>query len=229
MEALRGDVTGDGLADTILLVGDRFDDSSQYMKRLWIIVRDQTTRKQTLAGLPQNSGGGYGARVGLYDLTGDGAAEVMVSAGTGGSSGIINYHVFTFAGGAQKTLLTPKDVALTIAGSFAPGYRAQLFVIAPERVKVQSIDLKGRKQFYIERGVYLEGGAQLKPVDLWGGNTALMVVEDVDGDGIYEIRVTAAVKGLSNVDTLATVTAQWKWDGTVRSFRCIAIDVTPVK
>ncbi|MGD8192137.1 hypothetical protein ACQCN2_19375 [Brevibacillus ginsengisoli] len=104
LETQQADVTGDKTADTVVLYGKKLDNSSPYLDELVVKVTDGKSKKVMTINL---NDGGYSPKMSLQDFTGDKAAEIMVSADTGGSGGYTTTHIYSVKNGVTQDLGCP--------------------------------------------------------------------------------------------------------------------------
>jgi len=214
------DVTGDGVKDYIQLLGQKFDNTSPYMKSIYLLVNE------TLIKFPKDSDGGYDPKFVLKDFNGDKIPDIFVSSETGGSGGIMYYHIYSLKGGKVKLLFSPTpDSALNITGSFQDNYKVNLLI--QQTNTTYTLDFSSRKSEYEDPqlNLYKNGKLLRKGVvstDYYG----LLTPIDVDKDGVYEIQGIQAVWGIVHVDTLAQVTSTWKW--VKDKWKVIKVDVSQV-
>lgn len=198
------DVTGDGKNDRVSLFGKRSEQGSPFYRALHVLVENPVTQKQTVF---TSTEGGYGPKLEFCDVTGDKVNDILLSADTGGSGGIVNYSLYSAK--ADKAVTLPVPPALTISGKFANKYKANVTVA--ETRKTYTIDLRERKATYDEMGLYKDGKL-VKPTDVMS-NTAYQLLKPVDmnRDGVCELQGVQRVAGAFNADTIAYVTSLWKW------------------
>lgn len=90
---VKGDVTGDGILDTISLVGV-FTQDSIYLRNITLSVQDGMTG--AIRNVPLRVDSGFGPTITLFDFMGNGVPDILISIASGGSGGIIFYYVYSF-------------------------------------------------------------------------------------------------------------------------------------
>ncbi len=88
-----GDVTGDGVADEIYLVGDVSEDSA-FIQNITLCIRNGKTGRVTQVHLSENAG--FEPTIFLCDFTGDDILDIKVSIQSGGSGGFVYTFVYSF-------------------------------------------------------------------------------------------------------------------------------------
>ncbi len=210
----RGDLDGDGRPESVRLVGRGAVGESLFREDLCLAVDGSAV----LWPLPSSSSSGYGATLALVDVTGDGRQEVLVTADTGGSGGIVAGAVVRVDRETDtwsyRTLLDseagPRPV---FDGALADDCVARLEIrspgVSPHR---EQLDLNHRRDRYIEDGVYDAAGVLREPVAIWGD--AIMGLEPVAADeGGPGVRLIQQARGVANADRLAEITTVLVWDG----------------
>jgi hypothetical protein len=119
-----GDVTGDGRSDVVMTTSFASDPANDY--RLWVLA--QTAEGSFAAPVSYSTAGSYGQRpesVAIGDITGDGAADVVVGLARLGvqvfpqlAGGSLGAPTFTSTGDASKVRLghLDADLQLDVAG-----------------------------------------------------------------------------------------------------------------
>ncbi|MFY0543936.1 hypothetical protein [Brevibacillus sp. H7] len=196
------DVTGDGKNDQVKLLGKRFEQASPFFQSLLVHVDNPVTQKQSVF----TAEGGYGPKLEFCDFTGGKVNEILLSADTGGSGGIVIYSLFSLKGDNPVTLTVPPP--LTIDGQFADKYKVNLTM--KETNKAYTIDLRDRRQQYDQLGLYRKEKL-VKPTGVMPNAYHLLKPVDSNRDGVCELQGVQRVAGVANADTIAYVTSLWKW------------------
>ncbi|WP_409341287.1 hypothetical protein [Paenibacillus sp. MBLB4367] len=198
------DVTGDGKPDSVLLLGHKLEADSPYFDHLYVAVDDPANQSYLLF----QSEGGYAPQLAFCDVNGDKAADMLVSASTGGSGGTSDYYLFSAKD--NKPVKMPLPSPLAITGSLQNGYKAKITV--PETGKTYTIDLRDRKKIYDEAGVY-KNGRLVKPVEVSVNAFSELKPVVIDKDGVCELSGVQRITGVANADTIAYAYSVWKWSG----------------
>ena len=212
MSKKTADVTGDGKADNITLMGQNFQDDfgkSIFMEHIVAVIEDSATGKEIIVKPSEKSDGGYEPDMELLDFDGDNAADIFISAATGGSGGYTNYNLMTIKDSNPVVLVgydivSGSGIGLDFEGSFKDGYKASLTVT--QTGNTYDIDLSDRKDVY--EGYEYKGDKLQKQVHVMQGAVHIEPV-DIDGDGTYEFAATQSIKGTCNADTIALAKSTW--------------------
>lgn len=224
LQSARGNVVEDDDPERVLLAGIHEAGLTAIVRKLQLIVQDGGDKADIVTPLAEGSAEGYQPEIMLRDFTGDGLADVFVRAATGGSGGIYNAVIYSYAGGiAAKVFDTAVNAPPVFRGSLIDGYKATLHVEVP--ATDVELDLSDRRALYDELEVYNEG-VVAKPTELWGEAYGLIEPVDSTGDGTFELRVVQQVRATSNADRVAEITSIL--DFVEGSWTVIASEVKPL-
>lgn len=203
------DVTGDAIADTILLVGTKMNPSDIFSSNLDIIVQDGKTKKFLKADIKDF--GGYEAQLFVGDFTGDKVSDVMIAAPTGGSGGIVGHRIVTFAGNTPTVIFSDEEnLGVKFTGKFIDGFQAELLNENTNRKIV--IDISANKNTYLSSNIYNADGKLLQQQKPGSNPFGKLEPVDYDGDGVYELRGCQRIVGAFNADTISRVQSVWKYE-----------------
>lgn len=203
---------------SITLYGIPFDNRRLFMTELYLQAGDSEPVK-----LPAKSGNGYEPRMLTCDFTGDGVDEILITASTGGSGGIVNGIICSIGDDGDIITIfdTGNGVLTPVTGRFTDGYRASINILDTTVV----IDLSDRKEYYEKSGVY----SNRRPTgayEPWGDPYGLILPEDTDGNGICELACWQSVSGAAHVDRIALIKSVLSW--TTAGWEITALDISPL-
>lgn len=219
------DVTGDGVADMVILSGVRQNQEDAYSSELTVIVYDPAAKKYS--SISAGEEGGYGGRLFTGDIDGDKVPDILVGAGTGGSGGSSNYSIVSFLGGVPH-VLAKQDVlsnGAAFEGHFRDGFKVEIKNIDLNKEYV--IDVSSDKETLIENGIYDASGKLPRDVETTTDNLVELNPIDTDGDGVYELQGRQYIWGFSHPDTIAEVDTLWKFDKG--SLKLKSLDMVPIR
>lgn len=204
------DVTGDQVKDNILLVGHKeFSPKDIFADSLTIVVQDGKTKKYSKA--TDENFCGYEGKLFIGDFSGDQVKDVMVSAATGGSGGIVNHLIATFKNHTPALLFSEKDnMGIESEGKFVDGFKAEL--TSKNFNQKIIIDLNVNKDNYIQQGIYDSSEKLLKAVEPFNYPFSLLEPIDYNRDGIYELKGSQRIVGTCNADTISFVNSILKFE-----------------
>lgn len=202
LQVVNVDLNKDKKSELLYLVGNKPEKSSPYYDQLTYVLKDGKTGKWTSTVLKDDANynlGGYDPNITVKDINSDGQNDLLLSAATGGSGGMIEYKLNTLKAGKWVDLLTKKDMAgLTITGNYVDQFKIELY--AKEIDKHFTIDLSGSKQMLIDSQVYNKEGKLTAPVEPFAGG--LNNLEVVENYGMTLLKAEQRIVGIANADTV---------------------------
>lgn len=201
------DVTGDGRTDTVCLTGRRLADNSRFVTGLVLVVNDGLSGETLTLALDM---AGYDSSLFTGDFTGDGVPDVLVRSVTGGSGGIVDSRIATFADSHPAILFGPRhNRGSVFTGQFLDGWKTELLHQDTGRSVI--IGNSHKRDDYVRLGIYDEAGKR-RPSDHkpWSNPfSRLEPAPSPERPGVYELKGWQRIPGAYNADTLAAVESQW--------------------
>lgn len=149
----------------------------------------------------------------LSNITKKDSSEIVVSAPTGGSGGMVDYSIWSLENNLLNEIFTSEDnEGIQLDGEFLPNYRVKLYFPLAEKAII--MDLPRGPEAYIQVGLYDTKGNLLKhhvKPHMQGIINLLPI--DTNGDGVSELLFTQRIVGLYNADTLGYVVGSLRYDG----------------
>jgi len=225
----QADVTGDGVDDSILLVGHPYGDESLFCTSHDVVVYDGVTQDRITMVLGGTSGG-YPGTIFVGRIDNDNALDVVVAIPTGGSGGITNPFVVSFAGGKPRFVGDPQALARG----------AKLEANGLDHFRVRITDTERGKHFILGLpgpgsaqdpevdyydGIYSKSGKLVRPLDIDIDDAGAIEAAPIPGMGLDELVTYQKVWAVAHVNTIATVRTVWRWTG--RQMAIAAVDVIP--
>lgn len=201
------DMTGDGVADTLLLTGSKETISAHYFRHLALAFMDGATGSQQVQPL---SMAGYSPQLKSVYLLSKDTPAFLVSAPTGGSGGIVDNRIISFMGGFSQVLFDEAaNKGLKIEGIFLPDY--QVRVTFPALKQSITFDRSYAKSDYQRMGLYTEDGAPVgkKEAAPWIDPFSALTVMNRNKDGLNRLQGIQQIAGAYHADRLATATSTW--------------------
>ncbi|MEG0951450.1 MAG: hypothetical protein RR090_10740 [Niameybacter sp.] len=210
----QADVTGDGMLDSIYLVGKRkVGDPTRYIENMGLRVK---TRGKTLA-VDFPYGNGYSPILFVGDLTTDGIPEVLVNIFSNATGGYITSYIYSFQNEVIQLLFDSKVFNEQYTGkvTFLNNYRAR---VTTDRPPWQyTIDISDRDSSYLST-IYDENGNLRRATEgTLLGLTSLNPI-DYDVNGEFNLASVQRVIGISNLDTLGLVETYLAWRNATNRF-----------
>ncbi len=202
------DVNGDKIKDSIVLVGDKEEKVGIYADNLTIVIQDGATKKYSK--IAQESFGGYGGELFIGDFSGDKVKDIMVSAGTGGSGGIVNHLIATFKENKPTIIFGEKEnEGLKLEGKFVDGFKAEIkFKDINKKI---TLDLSSNKEYYIEGNIYDTNGKLLTDVEPWIDAYSYLKPFEY-GDGSVELIGNQSISGSCHADRISNIETTLKYE-----------------
>ncbi|WP_026896280.1 hypothetical protein [Clostridiisalibacter paucivorans] len=205
----KGDVTGDDKEDDILLVGHKINGKEDiFADDLTVLVKDSDDgfKKATYKDFA-----GYSGNLFVGDFTGDKIDDVMVSADTGGSGGIIEHMIAVFTEENSKVIFDNEDnEGLQIKAKFEDDFKAEVEI--EELKKTIKLDISAGKDDYIEQGIYDDSGELLQKIEPWMNPISLAEPVYNPIEEKYELRAYQRIVGSCNADTISYMEERWSYN-----------------
>lgn len=207
----KDDVTGDKISDNILLLGKHLDNFSfTYYDNISIVIQDGKSKNLTI--IKPEYGRGYSYSIYLGDFTGDKINDILFSINNDmvGGAGQFSFGIYSFTGDNLINLFDNKKVYDSICPKvdFMDDFRVKVY--SPALNKSFEIDVSDKKDSYNELGLYVD--SKLKELTAGSAdNYCELSPEDIDNDGVFELRGTQYVSGFGHSDGIGMVSSILKW------------------
>ncbi len=204
-----GDVTGDGVVDTIYLTGTKKPDSP-YWQDITLVIFQQS--KNAIERIPLKDHSGYNPTIFLGDLTGNQVNDILVTIDTGGSGGTIYTDIFSYIDGKMRHIFDgdvfQKRSKYTV--TYENFYKVRVTSSSPPKRYLLDIQYKGKD--YLSE-IYNANGTLKAPIEGWVDPIGGLYPIDFDRDGTYELLAFQQIAGRYHADGLGYVQNVLKWDG----------------
>ncbi|WP_042222776.1 hypothetical protein [Oceanobacillus manasiensis] len=203
IETVEGDLTGDGVNETVNVKGILFSPDASYYREIWSEIIGPNKEEWKISYQ-----GGYEPTVKLIDLNHDGVKDIFYQSATGGSGGLYNYQLNTLANGELTEIPLPEQ--LYLQGSFKDD-----FIVSIELTQGSDpilMDVSDRSEDYIRLGLYDENGKLLKPQSVMIDPIAFfepVLISDSKGYGLKSFQ---QISGAYHADGLGTVESLWYFE-----------------
>lgn len=210
----QADVTGDGMQDSIYLVGDRqTGNSTDRIRNMGLRV--QTGGKTLSVDFPY--GDGYSPILFVGDLTANGIPDVLVNIFASGSGGFITSYIYTFENEQPRLLFDSKIFNENYTGKviYEDNYKVRVITNRPRWQ--YTIDISDRDRAYLAT-LYDINGKLRQPTE--GALLGLSSLNPIDYDvnGEFNVSAIQRVIGIGNMDTLGLVETYLRWRGATNRF-----------
>lgn len=212
VQVLSADLNKDKKAERIYLVANQFEKGALYYDQISYVIKDGKTGKRLVHVVKNEDGSlfsGYEPKVTATDLTRDGQNDLLLSAPTGGSGGMISYDLSSLKSGKLVSYLSPKDLSgLTLTGKYLDNYQVELY--AKELDQRWLTDVSYNKAIYQENQIYDLSGKLLADVTPSAYPIGyLEVISAYDGP---MLKANQRVTGIANADTIVNLSLYLSFD-----------------
>jgi len=202
-----GDINGDGILETVLLIGTKTPDSPLW-KNLTLGIFYGQTQKFEKVILKQNIG--YNPTIFLGDFTGNHQDDILAISDTGGSGGIINGEIFASINGQVRSIFDTESFTNQYTVNYQDQYKVAVRSANPKKQYIIDLQYKGPE--YLAE-IYNQDGTLKQPIEGWVDPISGLYPVDYERDGIYEILAYQAIAGRYHADGLGYVENILKWNG----------------
>jgi hypothetical protein len=209
IDSATADITGDGVSDTLYLVGHKDKSSDRFVDNMSLVVRDGVVHDLKTVDL--NGFSGYEGKIFVGDFTGDKVSDIMISAPTGGSGGIEGHIIVNYNLPEPTIIFDQKNnEGAIVTGNFVDDYKAQL--TNENTGRNIFLDLENKKDFYVQSAIYDKNGKLLKAVKTISYPFTILKPMDMDNDGVYELRGIQRIIGAYGADGIGNIYSRWKYE-----------------
>ncbi|MED4755207.1 hypothetical protein [Brevibacillus choshinensis] len=203
------DVTGDKIADTVYLLGIKEKQDDIFASNMNIVVQDGKTKAYSKTELGDL--GGYDGTLTLVDFTGDHVADAFVKTATGGSGGIYEHVIATFADKQSKVIFgEDENEGIKYEGTFVDGFKVE--GKGKHLDKSLTFDVSANKDLYVAAKLYDQAGklvANKEDLSVYSYPFSALTPIDMDGNGTFELVGEQRVVGINNTDTVSRINSVW--------------------
>ena len=205
----RGDLTGDGAAETLILSGEQ-SAGSAYWQNIELTVTDGRTGRTVRVPLAHDEG--YDPQLVLGSMTARDRADVLIALETGSSGAIGLYSVIAYQNGAYQTVFDSEQYARQMR--YRVRYLDQYAVRAESKNTGMAyfIDLAGKDSDYLAQ-LYDENGGLKREQEGFVDPVSLLYPADVNRDGLLELVAWQRISGLYHADALGDFIGTLAWNG----------------
>lgn len=206
----RGDVTGDGIMDTIYLTGEKREDSPFWQNITLNILYGKDNIVERIS-LKQNAG--YNPTLFLGDFTGNQVDDILIVIDTGGSGGTIYAYIFSYMEGNMSQVFDVEEY--NEQSKYEVNYQNQFkaTVTSSYPLKKYTLDLTYKGEEYLSE-IYNENGTLKEPIEGWVDPVNGLYPIDFARDGTYELTAFQRIAGRYHADALGYVQNVLSWNGS---------------
>lgn len=218
---VQGDLTGDGISDSVYLTGIKTQDSP-FTQNITLLIQDGITGRYTRIPLSENAG--YNPRLLLGEFRGDGTLDILISIDSGGSGGIMFHYIYSFLNNIPQLMfdfnLYNQEYNYDV--TYKDNYKVE--VISRKNDQKYVIDISNRGDEYLNE-IYDENGKLKSPISGFVNPLSGLYPVDFDSNNVYDLLAYQKIAGRYNADSLGYVQniLLWKSDRFILGTQYIAI------
>lgn len=204
---VRGDVNGDRIPDNVYLTGIKTP-GSPFTQKITLIIQDRMTGMVT--SIPFRENAGYGPTLFLWDFTGDGIDDILISIASGGSGAIMYHYIYSFINNIPQLLFdfNVYNQQYQYDITYKDNYKVE--VISKKNNKKYIIDISYKGDEYLNE-IYDENGKLKNPINGFVNPLSGLYPVDFDSNKVYELLAFQKIAGRYNADSLGYVLNTLKW------------------
>ena len=212
LDMKQGDVTGDGIIDSIYLYGRKNVETEIFADHITLVIQDGRSNQTSAIHLQQNAG--YNAKLFLGDFSKDNLFDILISIESGGSGGYGIFYIYSFRNNIPRLLFDFEKYnnSDTFKANYEDLYKVG--VGSPTLDLLFTLDISYKGYDYLSQ-LYDKNGKLKQPVNgevLAAG--ALNPIVTNQKSMSYDLLVFRRIIGISNSDTLGYLENLLTWNGT---------------
>lgn len=204
-----GDVTGDGIYDQVILVGNHLDNGkSPAVENLKILIIDGKTL--FTHEIPIENIIGYQPTLSLFPFRNKQTNDISLSIASGGSGGFNYSYIWTYENNSFNKIFDSDlfDNMFMYQVNYLNNYKVEIINTTLNSKYI--LDISDRDTQYLEQLYYKDGTLKKETTGyVLGLNQAFPV--DIDNNGIFELLTFQRVIGLYNADLLGYLETVLSW------------------
>lgn len=204
-----GDVTGDGVMDTIYLTATKQPDSP-YLRNITLHIRSGRTSQVESFTLQENAG--YEPTIWLGDFTGDGVNDIFITIQSGGSGGVIFAYVFASINGKMTEIFNSIKFSEQhpYKVNYMNNYKVNVTSENPHKQYILDLTYKGKE--YLNE-IYNADGTLKQPIEGWVDPAGAIYPVNYGNSSVYYLLTNEAIAGRFHADGLGFVENLLHWEG----------------
>lgn len=208
---IKGDVTGAGNQLRICIVAEQYQIADKLAQQLFLII-EGIGDDNFSAKIKLDVDYGYNPNIGLYDFTGNGVFDILISMRSGGSGGYYFYYIYSYINKEFKKIFDWE--AFNMKSKF------QVTYLDYKKVEVKGglmsntyiIDISQRDKLYLD-SLYDPKGKLLNPTTGSVSGVVNLYPVSINNNRKFELHVICNILGPVNEDIIGGVVYIEKWGG----------------
>lgn len=220
-----GDVNGDGIPDTVFLVGEK--EQYSWYQSLKLVIRDGRTMLQYVIPLLPGDDKAIDPWLYLGSFKGLKVNEILVNMPVGGSGGLTFYYIVSFLNNQAVFMLTPDEFQnfyykLDFKVIFRDFYKVD--ITSEQLQQTFTLDISYKKDVY-EGVIYNKDGTLIKPMEGMIIGPTTLYPRQYGKDARTQIMVYEDIGGTSHADGLGNLVSYWEYSDQQKMWTFIRAEV----
>lgn len=202
IEEYKGDVTGDGLKESVYLYGDLLSSDSKYFHNIYVIIKAENNNKWKI-----HYKGGYEPRLSLLDFTHNGTVDILFQSKIADEDSSFQSTIHSIKQHEVKKIKLPKQI---LKGEFIDNFQATLVI--PLYKKSITLDLHTYKSKLLKSGLYNKDGTLSKTKQLLSNKVNFYEPVLISQTKGYGLKSYQHIKDSDQTNHIITVESLWYYE-----------------
>lgn len=217
----KDDVTGDNIADNVLLIGVK--QTETFFENIKLIIQDG--KSNNLAFITPSNSSGYSYSNFLGDFNGDKVKDILISINNDmvGGAGQYTFSMYSFKNDTLKTLFNNKKINKEISPNIVFMNNFKIKINYAHLDKSLNINVSKNKGNYIDDDLY-DNNKLIKPIEGSADNYCGLIPKDIDNDETLELQGIQYVSGWGHADGIGLLNSVLKYNNKKKKWQLIDFD-----
>lgn len=207
----EGNVTSLEKRSKICIIAQQYEKGNQLAQELFLTIEDVDGNFKARTKLDVNYG--FDPKIGLYDFTGNGFFDILISMRSGGSGGYYFYYIYSYIDRELKKIFDWQEFNnnLKFDVTYLDNQRVKVVVGASNSEFI--IDISNKEQAYLD-SLYDKNGKLKAPVKGSVSGIINLYPVSINNDRNFELHIICNIIGVVNQDILGGIVFIEKWGKT---------------
>ncbi|WP_055071886.1 hypothetical protein [Clostridium massiliamazoniense] len=204
----EGNITSLEKSSKICIIAEQYEKGNQLAQELFLTIEDVDGNFKAKTKLDINYG--FEPKIGLYDFTGNGYFDILISMRSGGSGGYYFYYIYSYIDRELKKIFDWQE--------FNNKLKFDVTYLDNQRVKVVVgilnsefiLDISNKEQAYLD-SLYDKNGKLKAPVKGSVSGIVNLYPVSINNDRKFELHIICNIIGVVNQDILGGIIFIEKW------------------
>jgi hypothetical protein len=211
-DSKRVDVTGDGIADDVVLTGEK-QGKNPYVQNISVAVKDGHNNKYLMTSIGTLNTG-LDPKLFIGKFSKNGSNDILVSLATGGSGGVYQYSLLTDQNNQLTALVSQKELNQGLALETQCLSELKLKIMDKNTGYTTSIDLHKGLADYERMGIYNSKGKLLKDPMILVDGFGVLKPEYDSINGVYDLHGIQSISVGFHANSVANALSVWAIDNS---------------